>query len=364
MILRNLEIVGDVGFYDIFINNENITKVTPLGNANTGVDEQQLLFHNAMAFPGLINSHDHLDFNNFPQLGNKIYSNYTEWADHIHKNHKAEINEVLKIPELQRIQSGIYKNLFAGVTTVVNHGKYLPVKNTLVKILQPGRSLHSVQFEEKWKWKINSPFARNPIVVHIGEGTDKAALEEIGELIRWNIFNREIIGVHAVAMKEKQSAYFKGLVWCPSSNYFLFNKTAPMHLLKKQTTILFGTDSTLTADWNIWDHIRLARSTKMLSDEELIDSLTGNPADIWQLQGYGKIKKNYTADIIIADKRMSSLPEAFFSVDPEDILMVINDGKIKLFDERLLSQLLNNRLNIKEFSKKSIDGITKYVETN
>jgi len=29
-----------------------------------------------MAFPGLINSHDHLDFNLFPLWGNRKYNNY------------------------------------------------------------------------------------------------------------------------------------------------------------------------------------------------------------------------------------------------------------------------------------------------
>jgi cytosine/adenosine deaminase-related metal-dependent hydrolase len=40
----------------------------------------QFFFENALVFPGLINSHDHLDFNLFPRLGNGIYENYLEWG--------------------------------------------------------------------------------------------------------------------------------------------------------------------------------------------------------------------------------------------------------------------------------------------
>lgn len=362
MILRNLEIVGDVGILDIFIDNKIISEITQSIDGNKSTDDAQLLFNNVIAFPGLINSHDHLDFNLFPQLGNKKYGNYVEWANYIHKNCKVEIKEVLKSPEHLRIQQGIYKNLFAGVTTVINHGKYLPVKSTLVKVLQPSKSLHSVQFEKGWRWKMNSVFNWEPIVMHIGEGVDQAASEEIQQLIGWNIFKKKIIGIHGVAMTEKQAGSFHALVWCPGSNYFLFDQTAPLHVLKNKTTVLFGSDSTLTSSWNIWNDIRLARETKMLTDTELLHALSINPAAIWKLLNHGEIKKNYVADIVIADKKNLQPMEAFFSVNPEDILMVIKEGNIKLFDERLLEQLVKSKFDINEFKKISIEGISKYVK--
>ena len=52
-----------------------------------------------LLFPGLINSHDHLDFNLFPQTGNRIYNNYTEWGKDIQYQNKETINAVLKIPQ-------------------------------------------------------------------------------------------------------------------------------------------------------------------------------------------------------------------------------------------------------------------------
>src|SRR6476659_1696207 len=82
----------------------------------------QITFDNAIAFPGLINSHDHLDFNLFPSLGGKIFNNYTEWGNHIHKHYKEQINAVLKVPFNLRTQWGIYKNLLCGITSVINHG--------------------------------------------------------------------------------------------------------------------------------------------------------------------------------------------------------------------------------------------------
>jgi hypothetical protein len=76
----------------------------------------QLVFDNAVVFPGLINSHDHLDFNLFPQLGHHIYHNYTEWGDHIHRNYKTEIDAVYwKSLLLYALNGAFIKTCFAGL---------------------------------------------------------------------------------------------------------------------------------------------------------------------------------------------------------------------------------------------------------
>src|SRR5205085_7053475 len=147
----------------------------------------EILFDNAVAFPGLINSHDHLDFNLFPKLGNKIYSNYLEWGNHIHKEYKQEIQEILQIPTLLRFHWGIFKNLLCGVTTVVHHGSKQPVLNSPINVLQNYHSLHSVGFEKLWKLKLNNFFKlRSVCAIHIAEGIDETCRKETGTLVRNN----------------------------------------------------------------------------------------------------------------------------------------------------------------------------------
>ncbi|WP_432326475.1 hypothetical protein ACRQ5D_21140 [Mucilaginibacter sp. P25] len=122
MVLNNVMIPGNDAVVSISISEGKIKQVSP---SHTD-DREQLTFVNAIAFPGLINSHDHLDFNLFPQLGNKTYESYTEWGKHIHRAYAVEIASVLKIPIALRERWGVYKNLLCGVTTVVNHGEKLP----------------------------------------------------------------------------------------------------------------------------------------------------------------------------------------------------------------------------------------------
>jgi len=362
MILSNVHIVGESVKKNIHIKNGLISAVDN-NPAITTLQEIDIEFENSLAFPGLINSHDHLDFNSFPQLGNQTYNNYVEWGNDIHQQNKAVINAVLKIPKTLRIQWGIYKNLLNGITTVVNHGDKLDIPDNIITVFQNCHSLHSVKLERRWKYQLNSPFIKEfPFVIHAGEGADNDSHNEIEELIKWNMLKRKIIAVHGVAMDEKQAAHFQVLVWCPATNYFLLNKTAEIDQLKKKTTILFGTDSTLTAGWNIWEHLRLARKLQLLDDTELYRSVTSTAASIWKLNN-GSIEKSKTADIVIARYKTNEVGiNTFYSLNPEDILLIINKGTIIFFDESLLPQLKN--IAIENYSKIFINNISKYVIGN
>ena len=243
MVFNNLKIINRSDPVNIQIVGEQIALLTPHAIPKT-LDFSQVTFENAFVFPGLINSHDHLDFNLFPQLGNRIYNDYTEWGHDIHIQNKATISRILQVPEELRVQLGIYKNLINGVTTVVNHGQRLKTESNLISIFQNCDSLHSVKFEKNWKWKINRPGKSLPVVIHTGEGTNRSSYDEIEELIIWNILKRKLIAIHGVAMSERQAKAFLALIWCPVSNYFLLNKTADVKRLKTETRMLFGTDST------------------------------------------------------------------------------------------------------------------------
>lgn len=356
MVLNNVTIPGNDAAVSISISGGKITQVTP----SIANDREQLTFVDAIAFPGLINSHDHLDFNLFPQFGNQIYESYTDWGRYIHRVYADEIASVLKIPIALRERWGVYKNLLCGVTTVVNHGEKATINAPLITVFENCQSIHSVQFEKNWRKRLNHPFKINqPVVIHTGEGTNAAAHTEIDELIKWNLLKRKLIGIHGVAMDTKQAKHFKALVWCPESNYFLLNKTAAVNELKTKTSILFGTDSTLTGYWDIWYHIRLARKTKMLTDHELYHSLTSLPAQTWKLNT-GRIAIGFDADIVVVKANSKPGLQAFYNVTPDDILLVMHKGEILLFDESLYHQLTG--ITAQSYSKLFTGSHFKYVQ--
>lgn len=354
MVLNDVKLMGRPGVFNIGIDGARISFIsdTPFAEFD---DRVQLYLEHAQAFPGLINSHDHLNFDLFPQLGYQTYNNYVEWGDHIHQSHKQEIQRVLNVPAAIRAKWGMYKNLICGVTTVVDHGPKHNVDEPLISIYYRCQNLHSVRRESSWRSQLNNPMKiYTPAVIHVGEGIDKASANEIDELIRWNILQRDLVGVHGVAMTAEQARHFRALVWCPATNYFLLNRTAPVDILRSATTILFGTDSTLTAHWDIWDHIRLARKTGLLSEEELYRALTTNAAATWELNS-GTIAEGRDADIMIVKPGVS-----FFDVKPQDILLVIQRGKVRLLDEGLNKQLAMTDRDA--FVRIEVNGTYKLVQ--
>lgn len=299
----------------------------------------------SMVFPGLINSHDHLEFNSFPSLGTDRYPNYVAWGRYIHKHYKSDIDRVLRIPLHLRAAWGVYKNLLAGVTTVVHHGPRMPISDG--SVFNNCQSVHSVQLEPLWPVRLNSP-RTIPCVIHTGEGTDKTSKDEIDRLTHWNLLRRPLVGVHGIAMTPDQAARFRALVWCPGSNLFLYGQTARVDRLKDETTLLFGTDSTLTGSWNFWDHLRAARETALTTDTELFAALTVSPTRVWRLAD---------GDLTIArPSNGQSGWDAFYNLNPENIDLVIRRGRLRLVDERW-----KRDMELEGWSGITINGYKKYV---
>jgi cytosine/adenosine deaminase-related metal-dependent hydrolase len=333
MILRGLEIVGtNAGPQEIVVAGSAIARVGEPSRGDPSHSGPLFDFGGAIAFPGLVNSHDHLDFNLYPALGHKLYGDYLDWGHDIHRLDRDVISSLQRMPKPHRLRWGALKNLLCGVTTVAHHGargddlSFLPLGTI------SATSIHSVGAAPWWRWRLNAPLGPSPYVFHIAEGTSRSAHEEVDTLIRWNVFRKPLIGVHAIAMTADQAARFHAVVWCPVSNEFLYGATADIAALKRHTTILFGTDSTLSADWNLWNHLRRARALGVLDDRELFAALTRNAAIAWGRRDTGCIAPGQIGDIVVARKKASDLWDAFFAVTPEDILLVLRNGEIVLCD--------------------------------
>ena len=77
-----------------------------------------------LLLPGLINAHDHLEFNLFPRLGRGPYANASSWAADIYRPDASPVKEHLLVPKKVRLIWGGIKNLLSGVTTVAHHNPW------------------------------------------------------------------------------------------------------------------------------------------------------------------------------------------------------------------------------------------------
>jgi len=317
----------------------------------------------AIAFPGLVNSHDHLDFNVFPTLKSRIYQDYVEWGHDIHRRDefKCIIEKLKNRPLKAKIIYGLIKNIICGVTTVINHGAIINELYKEIDIIQNCTVLHSYQFEKWLPLKINLALRTRPITIHLGEGNTSAMHREIDKVLSYNLFNKEMIGIHGITLNRKQARRLKALIWCPESNHVLYGSTAAIKELYDCVPILFGTDSTLTSHWNIWEHLRLARRLQYLTDEALFDTLTTTPATIWNLPLTGKIAVGNIADLVIAKRKFDNYWETFYALQPEDLLAVFKRGQLVCFDDSILNQDTKTLLSHSRWSKIRLGNSYKYL---
>jgi hypothetical protein len=140
------------------------------------------------------------------------------------------------------------------------------------------------------------------------------------------------------------------------------NRTADIPHLGQRTTILFGTDSTLSASWNLWEQLRFARKLGMITDEALFQSVTRSPATVWRLPGRGMLREGFQADVVVVNRRSTAGDfDSWFEINPADIALVIQNGRVRLCDDDRYRQIQNDGSDRATFSKVSLEGSTKYV---
>jgi cytosine/adenosine deaminase-related metal-dependent hydrolase len=273
-----------------------------------------------IAFPGLVNSHDHLDFNCYAPTGLPPYADFVGWAMDVQAAREV-LAAVEQIPLSLRRRFGLLKNLLWGVTAVADHGGEPQQLDDPIAVLTPYKDLHSPEFGRKRSWLGGS----TPVVMHLAEGSNSSSRRRALAYLRWNLRRRPVAGVHGVSLQGRDFDKLAALIWCPASNLFLFGKTADAAEAARRTDLLFGTDSTLSAPGTLWDHLRTARET--IGAAKLFSALTAKADTFWNLPA--------RHDFVVARRRRLDPWEAFFAVTPEDILLVVKDGQPVLADRSL-----------------------------
>jgi cytosine/adenosine deaminase-related metal-dependent hydrolase len=229
--------------------------------------------------PGLINAHDHLHRNHYGRLGRPPYQNARQWAQDIQERHRRHIAEHRQRPRREALEVGAWKNLFAGVTSVVHHDAWEAEfeRDFPLRVLRISNADSVSMTPDLSDLRGDGPFC-----IHLAEGIDHEAADEVRRLAELGLLNDRLIAVHGVGMDEAGAACFRwagaALVWCPSSNLFLFGRTAGERLLREGVDVLLGSDSRLTGEGDLLDEIHCARRVGVLSDARLEEAVGATAA--------------------------------------------------------------------------------------
>jgi cytosine/adenosine deaminase-related metal-dependent hydrolase len=263
-----------------------------------------------LVLPGLVNAHDHLDFNCFhPCAPNRPYADAADWIADVRSGASDRMLEtVTDLPLKQRLLAGAFKNLLSGAVTVAHHNpphRFVHGGEFPVAVPRGIGYCHSLDTEPEPAHTL----PRNPDTpwaIHAAEGTGRRAARELARLDQAGCLRPGTVLVHCLGIDldddpARITETGAGVVWCPTSNRFLYRATAPVELLRRHAPVALGTDSMISRGGGMIDELRAARkAVPGLTPAEIIDMSTITGAALFGLAGAkGAIVRNADADLVL-----------------------------------------------------------------
>lgn len=320
-----------------------------------------------LLLPGLTNSHDHLEFGLFPNLGRGPYTNFGQWAQDIHQTEKDVIDRHSLVPKDVRLWWGAIRNLLCGVTTVCHHNPLEPELidgNFPIRVLTKFGWAHSLTLDLQLPAKFHATPRNVPFVLHAAEGLDQKSADEIFDLDRMQALDDRTVLVHGLALDAEGLSLLNrrgaALVWCPTSNHFLFGRTLNWPLLSKVDNVVLGSDSPLTSAGDLLDEVRYAHSEALVSAEELFRMVITRPPSVFRFEnGQGAIRPGAVADFIAVRDTGTSPARTLAKMSCRDVDLVIIGGRVQLASQVLLDQLPGKLTS--GLSPLEVDGEVRWI---
>ena len=280
--------------------------------------------------PGLINAHDHLHRNHYPRLRAPHYPDSYTWGADLHARWGAQIERCRAFDRTDALRFGALKSLLGGAMTMVHHDRWEPAFDSDFPVrVARVRCVHSVGLEPELAAHPPGDPAL-PLCIHLAEGTTSAVADEVRTLDRVGLLDERLLAVHAVGVDrdgvERLSRVGAAVIWCPTSNDFLFGCTASTELLAPGMDVLLGSDALLTGAGTILDELRAARAYGAVDDVRL-EAAVGTVATRRLDLPPSSLSPGAPVDVV-------HLARPLFEASAEDVALVIVGGVPRLGDER------------------------------
>ena len=297
--------------------------------------------------PGLINAHDHLELNSQPRLKwRDRYDNASEWIADFQPRFDSDPALAVTRSEAtleDRLWVGGLKNLLAGVTTVGHHNPlHRPLRKRFpIRVVNDFGFSHSLHIDGE---AVAASYRRTPSdwpwIIHAAEGVDESAREELNTLDRLGCLSANTVLIHGVAFcrtaAERVIAAGAGLVWCPSSNQFLFAATADVRVFDDADRLALGSDSRLSGEADLLDELKAAHATRQLSAEGLWRTVGSGAAKLLKLSAGGHLAPGVPADLIVMRPLAPCPFDTLVTASRTDVRLTMVDGMPAIGDLDLM----------------------------
>jgi cytosine/adenosine deaminase-related metal-dependent hydrolase len=331
-------------------------------------DDAVIDLEGAAVFPGLINAHDHLELNSFPRLKwRPCYSNVREWIADFQPRFATDPALAAARPDTltDRVWIGGLKNLLAGVTTVCHHNPlHRPLRARFpVRVVRNFGLSHSLQIDGA---RVASSYRATPPawpwIIHAAEGVDAEAAAEVDQLEAMGCLGSNTVIVHGVGLcpRHAERVLERGgaLIWCPSSNDFLFGRTARVRRFHEEGRLAIGTDSRLSGQGDLMDELRAAHETGQLSAEALVRAVTVDAAALLRLPCAGRLTPGGPADLTVVRHKGLDPYTALVTASRKDVRLTMLSGRPLVGEPSLMEVFVRQH---ESYTSVRVDGAPRLL---
>ncbi len=312
------------------------------------IDLPDLNLHGLFVLPGLVNSHERLMASYYMFEGSHHpYNNWLAWDNELKSS--SLFRQRILLDPVNLYQLGSYRNIFSGVTTVVDHVPrhvYKPFTHqVLPRLLTDFGISHSLcSYSLDWGQGIRQEYEYAvandlPYIIHIAEGFDRESRDSLAKLDDLAALGKNTVLVHGLSLSpqdlDRIAKAGAHLVWCPVSNYYLYQKTMPIkEILERGINVCLGSNGAMYGSTNLLCDISFCRKyyqeqyDEDLGPECIFDMVTANPQRAFRLKNHGNLEAGSHADFIVLKGKYPDDPMASFQEGQlEELYLVVIGGQ-------------------------------------
>jgi len=287
-------------------------------------------------YPALVNAHDHLDLNHYPRTRPRpCYTEAQVWAEDMTALlNESPFRELRRWSRRRALWEGLKKNRACGVGSVVQHNptpRWLYHQRGGPRVVRGVTWAHSLYLSPPPY--IQAAHRRGKrFFIHLAEGTGAESAQELSRLDALGCLSAKTVLVHGVGLRSKDIEWAvmqtAGLVWCPSTNFYLLGQTAQVEAWSQRGKLALGSDSRLTADGDLLDELRAAYATGQVSPQSLFCALTCDAARLVGFPKTGLLEAGYRADVLALPAKHADPYLNLILARHNDILWLRRDGRL------------------------------------
>ncbi len=377
---------------EVLVEDDLITCVAASCSGEPGAATASIVQTNGIILPGMIDTHNHVQFNIFDEDDWTPIMSHMDHDDWTNPNVEPGYAAVLDAKQYingegspvnftcEMNKFGELKALVAGTTSVLgasNNGGNLTCYRTVARTIDgtanglcgahPPQScpdfvqVHSILPSNASAQGVCDNFGdgdTEAYVAHRGEGINMTALNEFEDLKTDTTPNGCLIDsrttlVHATAFgdNELQQMADAGMKisWSPRSNVFLYGGGTDLSATTDIPLALAkGIQVALSPDWSLGGSANLLEELKfadlvdnsewgdVLDPKLLVEMVTMHAADVLALgDQIGHLAVGYKADITVVGGDVAAPYQSVVDADPDDVRLVILDGRVLYGDTQL-----------------------------